>query len=185
MYKRIAVIGARTTPVEELKNFVNVIDNEDVIVTSGNAYGADQFSKYWKKNIQYLPWRGYNSELGYGYQSMVAGDITTYDNVIFELFPWIRKCKPGLLKLIRRNMCMISGVDGKHPVEAVYYWAEETNGKVKGGTAYAVEYARHLGIPTYNVKNMKCKQCGTVVEEEYMFEGMCPRCAQLWDTRYY
>lgn len=151
-YKRIAVIGSRETPTAALEKFVEAINDLDVIVTSGNAAGADQFSKYWKKNIQYLPWKGYNVELGFGLKSIVAGDVTIYDDEIKRLFPWLIGKSQGLWRLVRRNMCMIAGIDGKHPVDAVFYWADETNGVVKGGTRYAVDFAKSLGIPTFNLK---------------------------------
>lgn len=190
-FKRIAVIGSRKTPATELSKFIKAIGNSDVIVVSGNATGADQFSKYWKKNIQYLPWKGFNQELGLGLKHIVAGDITRYDNVIFKLFPWLVGKSQGIWRLVRRNMCMIAGIDGKHPVEAVFYWAEEKDGIVKGGTRYAVDFARSLGIPTFNLRyestNIQkvetCRCCGTSVDEEYIVVGMCPECLQWNEYR--
>jgi hypothetical protein len=183
-FRRVAVIGSRKTPATELEKFVEAINDPDVIVTSGNATGADQFSKYWKKNIQYLPWKGFNQELGLGLKHIVAGDVTRYDDVIKKLFPWLIGKSQGLWRLVRRSACMIGGIDGTHPVEAVFYWADEVNGVVKGGTRYAVDFARSLGIPTFNLKTTNdskptvCNCCGTVVDEEYLIVGMCPECLQ-------
>lgn len=151
---RVSIIGSRQFFANEAQiDFLKSKIPDDTIITSGNAVGADQISKHWERNIQYLPWSGYNSELGLGMMHIVAGNVTVYDEIIDDLFPWIKRSgKQGLLKLIRRNMCMVSGLNNDAEVDAVYYGC--MTDEVSGGTAYAVTYAKSLGIPCYKIPKM-------------------------------
>ncbi len=136
-----------------MENCSQIVSQTDIVV-SGNAEGCDQASKIFKNNYQYLPWKGYNSHLP-SEHTFVAGDITIYDNIIYELFPWVKGKSQGILKLVRRNMCMITGVNNNKRVDLVLYWAPESNNAVQGGTRYAVDYARSLGIECRNLYYIK------------------------------
>jgi hypothetical protein len=151
---RVAIIGTRKPgiPQAELALKFMLRIPVDALVTSGNAEGTDQISKGWTKNIQYLPWNDYNVELGLGYKHCVAGGIKIFDGEIYRLWPYLAACEQGVMRLVRRNCCIILGRDGTQPVDAVYYYANEKNGVVQGGTKYGVELARSREIPCYNLK---------------------------------
>ena len=154
---RAAIIGTRKPdlPIDQLIQLFRDKIPADAIVTSGNAEGVDQVSKAWNRNIQYLPWDGYNAKLGLGYKHCVAGGIKLYDQEIRKLWIYSAAFEPVVRKLVRRNCCIIAGKDGQNIVDVVYYYADEKDGVVSGGTKYGVELARSRGIPTYNLKESK------------------------------
>lgn len=155
---RVAIVGTRKILIDFenlVKAFQKVIP-ADAVVTSGNAPGTDQVSKRWEKNIQYLPWATYNSQEGLGCRAINAGDVAIYDAAIYKKWPYLVGCNPEVLRLIRRNCAIVLGIKNDHRVDAVYFYARESkSGIVEGGTKYAVEVARALGIPTTNLWSTK------------------------------
>lgn len=157
MYKRIAVIGSRQLSIQpkEIKEkvakaFKEFIDkHQPEWIISGNAEGADALSHLYSNNLQYLPWPGYNKHLMVNGKAIVAGDITSFDKEIFEMFPWIKNKSQGVLKLIRRNFAMIKGIKPGNQVDAILYWTESV--QVTGGTKYAYELGKKLGIPIFRI----------------------------------
>ncbi len=148
---RVAIVGSRGFIASPLQvKWLEAKIPSDAIVVSGNAVGADQLSKLWKNNIQYLPWSGYNKELGYGAKCAVAGHITIYDNVIGDLFPWITKA--SVMKLVRRNCALIGGLYGNKKVDILFYGCPK--GVITSGTKYALTFAKHLGIPIFKIPDI-------------------------------
>jgi hypothetical protein len=72
-------------------------------------------------------------------------------DIAMQFHPSWGYCSPAAKKLHSRNVCQVLGNDLKTPSCFVLYYAEEKNGKVKGGTAMAVSIARHYGVPTINM----------------------------------
>lgn len=69
--------------------------------------------------------------------------------------------KPGGVALHTRNVFQIQGHTLKHPVQAVYFYAEpdgKRKGKFKGGTNTAIQIAMFLGIPCYNLYEPSVKE---------------------------
>lgn len=156
MYKRIAVIGSRQLAVQSkeikenvtkaFKEFVETHNPEWIV--SGNAEGADNLSHLYDNNLQYLPWPGYNQHLMVNGKSIVAGNITSFDKEIFEMFPWMKtKVNSPVMKLIRRNFAMIRGIKPGNQVDAILYWVP--GNEVTSGTKYAYDLGKKLGIPMF------------------------------------
>jgi ribA/ribD-fused uncharacterized protein len=156
-YKRVAIIGSRSfarasKEIQDqarrfVQNFVAIHKPEWIV--SGNAEGADNLSHLFDNNLQYLPWPGYNKHLMVNGKAIVAGDITSFDKEIFEMFPWIKNKSQGVLKLVRRNFAMIRGIEPGNQVDAILYWTESV--QVTGGTKYAYELGKKLGIPMFRI----------------------------------
>lgn len=76
-----------------------------------------------------------------------------------EIHPAPQKLTQGALKLHTRSIYQVIGFRGGNGVksDAVIYCADDSNDLKQlplGGTRTAVAYAKELGIPTYNIRNM-------------------------------
>lgn len=155
-------IGSRDTPHEILdimSKFGKVLNGAGFTLRSGGAPGADvAFERLVlnKKDI-FLPWRGFNCQ---GRPTKEGIALETIDPMLVEeakeiskrVHPVWGKLTAGAQKLHTRNVFQILGEDLKTPSLFVIYWAPVTkSGNVKGGTATAVNLAKEMGIPTFNL----------------------------------
>ncbi len=122
---------------------------------SGGAPGADAAFERGcdrvggKKEI-FLPWNGFN-----GNASPYCDPPEQAEILASFCHPNWRACSPAARKLHARNCQQIYGLNLDSPVHFVLFWAPEKIGKVKGGTATAVNLAREMNIPTYNLWNRR------------------------------
>jgi hypothetical protein len=156
-----AGIGSRKTPrdILELITLIGVsLGKLGLTLRSGGAPGADSFFEQGcnqssgKKEI-YLPWKGFNkSESTLFAPSKKAFDIAK------TIHPKWANCSPASKKLHARNIHQVLGKDLKTPVSFVLYWAETKNSEVQGGTATAVNLAKRMNIPSFNLLDKKIKK---------------------------
>lgn len=137
--------------------------SEGNILRSGEATGSDQyFRNFWKSDQLelYLPWETFNEEYRrqdiredcyytITPQQIDGNQILLKDRDIIDLSNRSDKVK----SLHCRNVLQILGKDVNTPSDVVVYCAPETNNRVSGGTRTAVELARQMGIPTFNLNN--------------------------------
>lgn len=168
-----AGVGSRETPPEVLEMMFRigkVLCDMGWDGWSGEAPGADYFFHAGAKaSASYgegrfsaiIPWQGFKTE----------GEVRVYskpgNNIyLLESFNVSRKAyclgigargtgaglKPGGVALHTRNAIQVLGADLASPVRMVVAYAkEDKNGRPKGGTATAINLARHLKIPVINM----------------------------------
>lgn len=151
-----AGIGSRTTPRTVLllmSKLGRVLAQRGLLLRSGGSSGADSAFEegasisHGKKEI-FLPWQGFN------YHSSPLFDPPPEAEAMAALcHPNWAACKPPARKLHARNCQQICGIDLTSPVDFVLFWAPERNGRIQGGTATAVNIARQLEIPSFNLKD--------------------------------
>ena len=156
------IIGSRKASEAALGRLQKVADMLVALgygLRSGGADGADAIvtnTKCSKEII--LPWSKFNGLI----HNPKAGvyDATKLPNYAIakttakQIHPAPEKLSQGALKLHTRNVYQITGTKGVNRdnlSKVVVYAAPEKDGKVSGGTATAVNLARVLKIPTYNV----------------------------------
>jgi len=159
--KLYAGIGSRDTPDPILRGMFllgGALAETGLTLRSGGSTGADAAFeagcdlKNGKKEI-YLPWRGFNQHPSLLYSPCRAAFL------LARFFhPAWDVCSPTAKRLLARNCHQILGKSVLSPVDFVLYWAPERDGVVQGGTALAINLARRLGIPCFNLQ-------GSVLEE--------------------
>lgn len=151
----IAIIGTReikdTDHFKILDKILRYLTTNELlssvdIVRSGNAEGVDQIANYFSvkgiRVIHYIINESHNYNLRSKTSEYVVGR-GSYDNLMYELFPWIKNSNEFVQGLISRNMSIIMGKEGEPRTDLVFWY---TGKGVVGGTAYGVKLARHLGI---------------------------------------
>lgn len=166
-----AGIGSRKTP-EDARELIHEIaiqlNKMGWILRSGGADGADTFFEEaaTRKEI-FLPWKGYNNRptapISFRVEPSpkVSGKLTDSYSMYFqgptqeaidlaeEQIAGYRDRKQGVRKLLARNMHQVLGENLDSPVECVICWTPD--GKICGGTAYAIHLAKSRDIPVYNL----------------------------------
>lgn len=146
-------------------DIANHLRLSDYTLRSGGADGSDRAfydgasgSIYSNRNKQmeiYLPWEGFN-----GLNSNDAGIYlpSKFDNhqeamkIASTVHPYWDKLKPAVRLLHARNVYQILGKDLNTPSKSVICYAPPLkSGRVKGGTATAVELALRNKIPVINL----------------------------------
>lgn len=161
-------IGSRNTPPQTLIEIQRVAEElwgKGYTLRSGKAGGADRAFQLGvqeallhsdkftppKEAEIYIPWKKFKG--GEGLWN--CWDISDWPDECYDIAKSIHpawdKCSQGARKLHARNVCQVLGKDLESPSDFVLFCAEEVNGKVKGGTATAVNLAREYGIPTINM----------------------------------
>jgi hypothetical protein len=151
-----AGIGSRNTPRSVLilmGKIARMLADYGLILRSGGAPGADTaFEKGCdrrggKKEI-FLPWKGFNNHPSPFF------DPPEDARILASLcHPNWTACKSAARKLHARNCQEVVGLHLDDPVGFVLFWAREESGRVKGGTATAVNLARRMRIPTFNLRD--------------------------------
>lgn len=100
----------------------------------------------------YIPWRGFKGGEGLlDCWDIVPPDMSKSEDIAKLYHPAWDRCSQGAKKMHCRNVNQVLGMDLNTPSEFVLFYAPESKGKVKGGTATAVNLARDKGIPTINM----------------------------------
>ncbi|AHY25160.1 DprA-like DNA recombination-mediator protein [Pectobacterium bacteriophage PM2] len=167
--KRIALIGSRKAPAHILELMEHVgkcLSDAGVFGISGDAIGADKaWMKYYGPNKLIL-----TVNKGWPDGFMRWQDIPNEGRIksiihASRIIPSFSERSMVVQILLARNVNQVLGVNCDDPVDAVFFWAPEYKGRVKGGTRAAVHLARNLGIPTYNLFNAKVYEA---FKEKYM-----------------
>jgi hypothetical protein len=138
-----AGIGSRQSPKEVLSEMTEIAKRLDskYILRSGGAEGADKAFEAGATNKQIFSPKDLILKWAF---DMVAELVveqswgTTLD-----------KMKPFVQRLIARNMMIMLGANGDEPVKFVICWTPD--GKVVGGTAWALRLAAKRNIQIYNL----------------------------------
>jgi hypothetical protein len=161
-------IGSRNTPehiLEQMSLFAFNMTLNGHILRSGGASGADAAFQYgmqeccktWNKDPFklseiYVPWRGFSSESFLNKElNIVPSNMSAACGIAATIHPAWYRLKPGAKALHGRNVCQVLGDDFNTPSSFVLFYAEEVKGKVQGGTATAVNLARKMNIPCFNM----------------------------------
>lgn len=159
MNKFYTGIGHQTC-TEEAREFIgwlasNMAERGYTLI-SGDAKGVDT---YFRENsngdyLVYLPDMSYNHYEGRDPERCVILTELEIELAELELYrtgivPDIYEMSEDARKFMRRNYFQ-SWNQGKRP-EFCFYYAKEASGEIVGNTRIAVETARELGIPTFNI----------------------------------
>ncbi len=151
-----AGVGSRATPTHVLPlihQIAALLAVRGITLRSGGAPGADTAfesgcdRRNGKKEI-FLPWEGFNRN-----GSPLFSPPSAAENIASQLHPKWGAVKPRFRAFHSRNVQQVLGEHLDVPVDFVIFWAEETYGRVKGGTATAVMLARQRNIPTFNLQD--------------------------------
>ena len=153
-----AGIGARTTPIEILKEFEQIgedLAREGYILRSGHAEGADSAFETGCDKVNgckeiYIPWKNFNgskSDLIIEWNSALNAQ-RAYE-IAREFHPYYDNLKPFVKKLMARNSFQVLGdLKSENPSDFIICYTE--GGELKGGTAQAIRIANAYKIPVYN-----------------------------------
>jgi|GEM_PF-547433 len=149
-----AGIGSRSTPDSILiliGEIAAVLADHGLILRSGGAPGADTAfeagcdQRNGEKEI-FLPWKGFNRNpppLHPPPKKAAEIEVTVH--------PSWRAVKSWHRTFQARNVQQVYGSILDTSFNCVLFWAEEENGRVRGGTATAAHLAREMEIPTFNL----------------------------------
>jgi hypothetical protein len=150
MAKYYTGIGSREAPQDALKQMEALagrLARYGYVLRSGGAPGADSAFENGcgsgSKEI-YLPWAYFNNNPSHLYEitnealSLAATIHPAWNNLSYPV-----------QKLHARNCYQVLGKDLKTPSEFVVCWT--VGGKVKGGTATAINLAKKFNIQVYNL----------------------------------
>ncbi|HWL52983.1 MAG TPA: hypothetical protein VNQ90_11145 [Chthoniobacteraceae bacterium] len=173
-----AGIGSRNTPEAILfliRSVAAVLADRGLVLRSGGSPGADTAFEAGcdrsrgRKEV-FLPWQGFNRN-----PSPLFEPTEEAEEVAALVHPHWRACRPSSRKLHARNVQQVYGRNMDTPVDFVLFWAREENGKVEGGTATAVHFAREMNIPTFNLW-----ECATLERWKGIFCLHGPGKASFW-----
>lgn len=156
-------VGSRDTPdyiLQVMYRIAKHLANSDTgwVLRSGGADGADDAffggCGIGEKEI-YLPWDGFNGFRTDNKEIFLPEHFKNYDTakrICSTVHGYYGNLKRGALALHHRNIYQVLGLNLHTDSKAVFCWAPPTkNGRVKGGTATAVELALRKKIPVYNL----------------------------------
>lgn len=161
MPRYYAGIGSRETPRDVcllMESLAKKLAGEGWTLRSGHADGADRAFERGAggKAVVYLPFPSFGIEPYQDDPGMpVMGQAVCLPQV------WESNCRKlveigvrySMLhsKMHGRNWAQVCGLEGEGPSQMVVCWCPEPNGRPQGGTATAVNLARHLGIQVRNL----------------------------------
>jgi hypothetical protein len=150
--KSYAGIGSRDTPpsmLNHMQKLATRLREQGYVLYSGGAAGADSAFEAGAGEAKkiFLPRDGFNGR-------RVDGEkFFLYSPAAVEVAKTVHPVWDKLIQSHRdfhsRNVHQVLGEDLESPVDFVLYWSE---GDVKGGTSTAVNLARRLLIPTFNLR---------------------------------
>lgn len=156
-------VGSRKTPKEVcdwMWQYARFMASIGYTLRSGGAQGAD-FAFYMgclnvlgEREI-YIPWDGFENlkhQPGIGIYSLnglIREAVRDAVEIAKEIHPAWDRLSLGARKLHTRNVFQVLGQDLKTPSEVVICWTE--GGKIKGGTATAINLAKKYGVGVINL----------------------------------
>lgn len=176
MTKIYTGVGSRKTTAQiahQMQLLGNIYGQKGYTLRSGKADGADSAFQYGfqiaKMNHKcdaeiYIPWFGFNNnnpEISDNFDICVLDYkiIQEAEKIVAEIHPAWGYLKQGAKKLHIRNVFQVLGSDLNKPSDFLLYYAEHDKyGKVKGGTATAVNIAKKFNVPVYYVTGYNTKE---------------------------
>lgn len=154
-------IGSRTAPSSVQQQAFKVAEKlaERFILRSGKAEGMDSAFQLGCMSANGLK-EIYKPDLLFGNNRIeeTKDDILLsveqyekYSAIAKKIHPAWNKCSEWAKCAHARNICQVSGFNNEFSKFVIYWAPEDKKGKVKGGTATAVAYARKNNIPTINM----------------------------------
>ena len=157
-------IGSRETPdsvLIEMAYIATLLDAKGYVLRSGAASGADTaFASGALNKVEYLPWNGFgvNQNLYHNGKTLICLDnvnkviAAKAELIASKIHGKWSACKGGAVKLHTRNIFQIIGNNLDIRSKFVVYWTPyDKHGNPSGGTATAVNLAKKLKIPTFNL----------------------------------
>ncbi|MGL6228646.1 MAG: hypothetical protein ACRC3J_05500 [Culicoidibacterales bacterium] len=146
----VTLIGSRVAPTEMLvlaKRLGEELFDNTVIRRSGGAIGMDR------------AWLSIPRETDEIYLPLEQTVTFEQEELASTLVPRYEYLNRHTQLLFARNTAQILGQNLDTPADAVYFWAPEIGGKVKGGTRVAINLAKRHGIPCFNLYDytIECK----------------------------
>lgn len=161
--KIVTGIGTRE-PVDKAVKWVEDHAGEfskyGYILRSGHADGMDiHFERAWSKHDGkqeiFVPELTFNHKHSSHNLIAITDEEVEHAWSILEqtgVCTWRKNLSPFVQRLLARNVMQILGKDFSTPTDCVVYYCKlDKKGKATGGTAYAVNLAEYLGIPTYHI----------------------------------
>lgn len=161
LMKYFTAIGSRNISEEYARRMAKIcaiLCMRGYCLRSGGADGSDKYAEMGcdevcgNKEI-YLPFEGFNEHTSFLYLSNRNYFTEENERQAFslaeEIHPAWDKCSKIVRKLHARNTAQILGYDMKTPSDFVVCYTDD--GTAKGGTATAMNLAKRLGIPIYNL----------------------------------
>lgn len=158
-------IGSRSTPIpicNQMSTFAANLSDRYTL-RSGKAGGADEafelghLSKRQTNMEIYVPWRRFtNPNIPFTGCDIIGPDQEDTwliaQQMAKSVHPNPKALSPAALALHTRNVYQVLGVDLNTPSDFVIFYADVDHyGRVKGGTATAVNIATSNNIPIYNI----------------------------------
>ena len=166
MTSKYTGVGSRQTPSEYLDLMYEVaahLGSLGYVLRSGHAPGADKAFEAGCDSVSgakeiYLPWRQFE---GSDSDSVLDPSHEEVFALTEKYVPYIKYLKQGAVKLLTRNVYQVIGLDLQSPSDFVLCWTE--GGKLKGGTAVALEVATDYSVPVsdfgiYGSDVAECKE---------------------------
>ena len=153
-------IGSRKTPENIQSLMVKIARHfakEGMILRSGGAPGADSAFERGCDQVGgpkeiFLPWKNFQRNL-----SKLDKPLDEAFLLAKSIHPCWEKCSPTSKKFHARNIHQVLGKLLNHPSKFVIFWTQTQNQEVQGGTATAVNLAKSLEIPTFNLNEPEIK----------------------------
>jgi hypothetical protein len=152
-----AGIGSRRTPAHvcaQLTEYAEGFAATRWTLRSGGADGADLAFEDGvpddERSEIFVPWPTFGRAKR-SYRVLRGATLDRCLLLASVVHPRWDRCTTADRLLHARDVAQIWGDDLNTPVTFVLFWAPELDGVVSGGTATAVEIARHAGIPTFNL----------------------------------
>jgi hypothetical protein len=162
-------IGSRKAPRDVLEKTYTLgylLAKRGYKLRSGRAMGMDEAfeagcTKYEKvigilmKEI-YLPWDGFRKTEttlsgGEYIQSDIEAETCGELLVSKKILRGYGVLKSSIKRLFSRNVYQVTGQDSAYSDFVIYWCLPDEDNRPTGGTRVAVELAKSLGIPTYNL----------------------------------
>lgn len=160
--KTVTGIGTRKPPELALKwvsDHADQFSKYGYVLRSGHADGMDlAFERAWgsyngKQEI-YVPDLTFNNAHSCNNLIAITDEEVEFAWNILEdtgVCLWRHNLKPFVQRLLARNVLQVLGKDFSSPSDCVVYYCALKDHKPTGGTAYAVNLATALSLPTYHI----------------------------------
>lgn len=159
--KYYAGIGSRETPEDvclQMSELACILEEMNFTLRSGNAMGADQaFSEGVSNAAQiWLPWDSFNSGFKlirpyHEYKVIDEFDKEAWSSVV-KFHPSPHSLSLAACKFMARNYRQVIGLNESNS-EFILCWTRE--GKLRGGTAFAIRVANANNITVVNMFHHK------------------------------
>lgn len=160
--KTVTGIGTREPPKPALKwvsDHAGQFSKYGYVLRSGHADGMDlAFERAWNcfngRQEIFVPDLTFNNAHRSDNLIAITDEEMEFAWNILEdtgVCLWRHNLKPFVQRLLARNVLQVLGRDFSSPSDCVVYYCKLKDNKPTGGTAYAVNLATALSIPSYHI----------------------------------